>query len=463
MTKREWMRKSSVAVMLSTSLLMFAEGGQAATAFASTQEAAKAAEVVNLAKSLVGKDYKYNAEGPTAFGSAGFVTYIYGKVGMELNDSISSLAKAGQGVNKNDLQPGDILLFATSGRSTPSYVGIYVGNDTFIYASAGEDEVITKRFSSVADNLLDARRLLQADSGEEPAPQPSKPSDVSGIAKSLVGKDYKSGAEGPDAFGSAGFITYVFGQVGIKLEESISSINRAGTKVDSAKVQPGDIVLFSSSGGSTPNYGGIYVGNDTFIYSSEGQDEVITKSFSSKLEDLVSVRRVLGNGGVEQPDEDNEPAPAPQPKPQPAPSNNIGQKVIEAGLKYLGIPYKFGDSRSDNRYMDCSDFTYNAYKDVGIKIPTNSRSQRDFVEEKGTVVKDLDDLQVGDLIFMMSYKGSKASDYKGIDKSAQRITHVGIYYGDGKILHTYGSGGVKVTDFFGTSWEYRTVTAGRPY
>ncbi|NGQ94216.1 gamma-glutamyl hydrolase [Brevibacillus sp. SYP-B805] len=326
MTKRDWLQKSSVAVLLSTSLLMFTDGGQAAAAAANSQLSAKSEQVVKLAYDLVGEDYQYGAEGPDAFGSAGFVAYIYGQAGFDLQNSLSSLYQVGDKVDSSNLLPGDLVFFSSNGSHTPQYVGIYVGDDTFVYASQSADEVIKVPFSKRSGDFIGARRLLK-----EPA----------------------------------------------------------------------------ASVGNSPT-----------------------------------------------PD-----------KQSPAPSATIGDKVIAAGLKYLGTPYKFGDSRSDKRYMDCSDFTYNAYKDIGIKIPTNSRSQKEFVEKYGAPVYQVKDLQKGDLIFMMSYKGSKKSDYQGIDKSKQRITHVGIYLGDGRILHTYSkeSGGVKITKFTDTSWEYRFVMGGRPY
>ncbi|SMF25366.1 Cell wall-associated hydrolase, NlpC family [Paenibacillus barengoltzii] len=139
------------------------------------------------------------------------------------------------------------------------------------------------------------------------------------------------------------------------------------------------------------------------------------------------------------------------------------KNVIEAGIKYLGTPYEFGSSRSNTRTFDCSDFVRQAFKDgAGIILPGNSRTQAEYVKKIGKTTTNWRDLKPGDIMFFMSYKGSKSSNYSGIDKSAQRITHNGIYLGNGKILHTYSvkSGGVRIDSIEGKHWEYRFVFGG---
>ena len=137
--------------------------------------------------------------------------------------------------------------------------------------------------------------------------------------------------------------------------------------------------------------------------------------------------------------------------------------AIAAGMKYLGTPYEFGSSRSDTSTFDCSDFVRQAYLDgIGLRLPGDSRSQGAYVKQIGKTSDDWRSLKRGDLMFFMSYQGSKPSDYANVDKAAARITHVGIYLGDGKILHTYSekSGGVRIDQIDGTHWEYRFLFGG---
>lgn len=139
------------------------------------------------------------------------------------------------------------------------------------------------------------------------------------------------------------------------------------------------------------------------------------------------------------------------------------QKVIKAGLKYLGTPYEFGSNRSNTKTFDCSDFVRQAYKEgAKLTLPSDSRKQGAFIQENGSTTTNWRNLKPGSVMFFMSYKGSRKSDYTGINKSKQRITHNGIYLGNGKILHTYSSesGGVRIDSISSKQWEYRFLFGG---
>lgn len=143
--------------------------------------------------------------------------------------------------------------------------------------------------------------------------------------------------------------------------------------------------------------------------------------------------------------------------------STVRQNIIDKGMNYLGTPYEFGSSRSNTKTFDCSDFVRQAYKEgSGITLPPDSRSQGAYIKKNGQYSTNWKDLKPGDIMFFMSYKGSKESDYSGIDKSKQRITHNGIYLGNGKILQTYSvkSGGVRIDSIAGTQWEKRFLFGG---
>ncbi|MFC5530618.1 C40 family peptidase [Cohnella yongneupensis] len=156
----------------------------------------------------------------------------------------------------------------------------------------------------------------------------------------------------------------------------------------------------------------------------------------------------------------------PTPKPDPTPSVPVSQQVesvIAAGMKYLGTPYEFGSSRNTTTTFDCSDFVRQAFKDaLGVVLPADSRQQGAYVRERSSVTTDWHSLKRGDLLFFMDYKGSGASNYADKDPFGETIRHVGIYLGNGQMLHTYSteSGGVRVSDIAGTQWENRFLFGG---
>jgi len=139
------------------------------------------------------------------------------------------------------------------------------------------------------------------------------------------------------------------------------------------------------------------------------------------------------------------------------------EKVISLGMKYKGTPYEFGSSRSNTRTFDCSDFVKHVFKQAaGVTLPGNSRTQASYVKKHSTIKRNLSSLKRGDLIFFMSYRGASKSNYTNINKDKQRVTHVAIYLGNNKVLHTYSkkSGGVRVDNIKNTSWEYRMIFGG---
>lgn len=70
-------------------------------------------------------------------------------------------------------------------------------------------------------------------------------SDVIDYAKTFLGKPYRSGAKGPNAFDCSGFTSYVFKDFGINLNSSSSTQYLQGTTVDLEDVQPGDLIFFN--------------------------------------------------------------------------------------------------------------------------------------------------------------------------------------------------------------------------
>ncbi len=119
--------------------------------------------------------------------------------------------------------------------------------------------------------------------------------------------------------------------------------------------------------------------------------------------------------------------------------------IISYGKRFLGTPYLFGAKPyAVSHKFDCSSFTKYVFAHYGISLPRVSRDQA----KRGHYVSK-SNLRKGDLVFF----------YVGNNKG--RIGHVGIYAGNGQMLHTYGEGGVKFTSIYRDYWKDRYITARR--
>ncbi|AIQ41865.1 C40 family peptidase [Paenibacillus sp. FSL R5-0912] len=127
-------------------------------------------------------------------------------------------------------------------------------------------------------------------------------------------------------------------------------------------------------------------------------------------------------------------------------ASSTGSSVVSFGKRYLGTRYQFGASTSTTRYFDCSSFTQYIFKKYGVNLPRTSVAQ----SKVGSSVSKAN-LRVGDLVFFSS--GSRAT--------GKNVTHVAVYAGNGKILHTYGSPGVTISDLNSGNWKRTYLKARR--
>ncbi len=101
---------------------------------------------------------------------------------------------------------------------------------------------------------------------------------------------------------------------------------------------------------------------------------------------------------------------------------NLIDNIESDAKKFLGVPYVWGATGPSK--FDCSGFTQWVYRDSGINIPRVSRDQArvgKFVE--------YDNLERGDMVFFNTTK-----------KRTGKVTHVGIYLGNGDFIHASSAG-----------------------
>lgn len=120
-----------------------------------------------------------------------------------------------------------------------------------------------------------------------------------------------------------------------------------------------------------------------------------------------------------------------------------GQEIVSAGERFLGLPYLWGGMSSFG--YDCSGFSYSMCKAAGYVIPRDAHDQA----QSGNPV-ELTELKPGDLLFF-AYEEGKGN-----------IHHVGIYHGDGKLMHSPNTGKtIEIIPLAGTIYEKELCAARR--
>ena len=123
-------------------------------------------------------------------------------------------------------------------------------------------------------------------------------------------------------------------------------------------------------------------------------------------------------------------------------SNSASELVLTA-MGYLGVPYRRGGNSADSGF-DCSGFVKAMYENtVGLVLPRRADQQA-----AATSKIEKNDLQPGDLVFFNTMKHA--------------FSHVGIYVGEGKFIHSPKPGAqVRVEDMGASYWQRRFDGARR--
>ena len=121
--------------------------GLVRTVSASVQSAAdivlkSAQDVTDHALDLIGVRYKFGGQTPDkGLDCSGLVKYVFEQVtGVSMPRSAREQAKVGEKVDRDDLQPGDLVFFNTR-RAAYSHVGIYLGDNEFVHAPRKKSSV----------------------------------------------------------------------------------------------------------------------------------------------------------------------------------------------------------------------------------------------------------------------------------------------------------------------------------
>lgn len=117
-----------------------------------------------FAKKMLHLPYKFGGDSFTGLDCSYFVKKVYSMVGIELPRSAREQFTMGIPVEKEDLQPGDLVFFRTYARF-PSHVGIYLGDALFIHASTRSKKVTIDSLETpyYFRRFIGAKRILGID------------------------------------------------------------------------------------------------------------------------------------------------------------------------------------------------------------------------------------------------------------------------------------------------------------
>ncbi len=104
---------------------------------------------------------------------------------------------------------------------------------------------------------------------------------LSGTALSLRGAPYRNGGIDPSGFDCSGFVRYVYSQHGVEMPREVREQFRKGKNIDRDRLEPGDLVFFSTVAPGASHVG-IMIGGDQFVHAPSEKGVVRVESLGAQ-------------------------------------------------------------------------------------------------------------------------------------------------------------------------------------
>ena len=126
-------------------------------------------------------------------------------------------------------------------------------------------------------------------------------------------------------------------------------------------------------------------------------------------------------------------------------ASDMASDLVLSAMNFLGVPYRRGGQSAESGF-DCSGFTRYIFENsVGLVLPRRAEEQ---ARAPGLLNISRDELKPGDLVFFNTLRHT--------------FSHVGIYVGDNKFIHSPRAGGeVRIEDMRLAYWTQRFNGARR--
>lgn len=126
--------------------------------------ASKSSEVADYAKQYLGYSYVVGGKDPNSgFDCSGFTKYIYAHFGYTLGSTAASQNNIGTEISRDNLIPGDLILFLNEEKTKIGHTGVYVGSGEFVHAANPQRGVVTDNLNTNSyynERFVTAKRIV---------------------------------------------------------------------------------------------------------------------------------------------------------------------------------------------------------------------------------------------------------------------------------------------------------------
>jgi cell wall-associated NlpC family hydrolase len=125
----------------------------------------------------------------------------------------------------------------------------------------------------------------------------------------------------------------------------------------------------------------------------------------------------------------------------PPVADSAATRAVSVALNQVGVPYRYGGKSPSG--FDCSGLVHYSYAAAGVTIPRTTSGQWAKLSPV-----DNRDMRSGDLLFF---------------EISGKMSHVGLYVGDGRFVHAPSSGrSVSIENLDSPFYRKAFIRAGRP-
>lgn len=121
--------------------------------------------VVDYAMQFLGYNYVVGGKNPsTGFDCSGFTRYVFANFGYSLGSTAASQNNIGTEIARENLLPGDLILFYDDGKTKIGHTGIYISNGDFIHSANPTRGVVIDNINTSSyynTRFITARRIVE--------------------------------------------------------------------------------------------------------------------------------------------------------------------------------------------------------------------------------------------------------------------------------------------------------------